>query len=849
MGELGDITLNGENYRIDLNTWRRRDLSDFSPRASVPGGASVYNDLLLYQPLVQQDWRHGFGFSWYRDEAGYQYTVGHIDTRHENIVMLFTDFTPGWAQKTLTGFLTWGGSLYAWGAHGLSRYNATLNTWADVYTAAAVNYALGTSDYLFIFPNGLRPYYSETGNADVTPYVKATYTTNTGVANSNLRFTAVTPGTAGNSITVAYQTGASAAGKETVALVGTAITVTLHADSTAIQVMNAMLADVPAAAKVVSNLTGTNNNIKWTAVTTGESGNDISITYRLGATEPGAETVAISGTDITITIHRRTKAAQVIDVVARDAGAAALVTGTNAGNSDGTGKIIQVDVKNTWHKTWQLSDGNLKQVTDLITVELKPGETGAGKPGAMAAVTLAGGAGTQSWVETGVNEYARDYSWVITHNGYVYAGVDGTNQVYYASESDLSDLHGRKQDDPAVILIGGDDLVTLRAKVYGGMLYVAKEDGLYRIGEDNIARRVLDYSTERSTSNFRSLEVYQGYLMFPIRDRIYQWNGSRLSDVTPPRLTDTFPYKTYGQFSCFCAVGRYLYLIGRTNEASPAETLLCWDMVGWFQLGNIIETTDEGTPTATAMSYDVVNNRLWINRAGTTLASKVTYYIPFQALSEYPYADFPNSGSHYVISSKLDMGFRRIQKSVPSIWITASGLSSTTYLKLYYRKDGATAWSPWGGTDDTTNKITTNGVTELTNPTGAGTRSTIEFYYLELRVDFITGTVTLSPILNDITVRFLLRPDTYYGWSFQIVAAGDTQYGMSLDERSANAILTDLETARDSKAPITFVDPWGTSHKVYVTALNEAGVEYHVDEPGLVPNIEHAVQVNLVELR
>jgi hypothetical protein len=176
-------------------------------------------------------------------------------------------------------------------------------------------------------------------------------------------------------------------------------------------------------------------------------------------------------------------------------------------------------------------------------------------------------------------------------------------------------------------------------------------------------------------------------------------------------------------------------------------------------------------------------------------------------------------------------------------------LSSTTYLKLYYRKDGATAWSPWGGTDDTTNKITTNGVTELTNPTGAGTRSTIEFYYLELRVDFITGTVTLSPILNDITVRFLLRPDTYYGWSFQIVAAGDTQYGMSLDERSANAILTDLETARDSKAPITFVDPWGTSHKVYVTALNEAGVEYHVDEPGLVPNIEHAVQVNLVELR
>ena len=828
MSDLGDVSINSKHYRIDMNTWRRRDLSDFSPRASVPGGASVYNDLLLYQPLVQEDWRHGFGFSWFRDEAGYQFSHGNIDTRHENLVMMYTASVLGANDKAMKGWITWDSKLYGWNDTGLYRRSSMDGTFSLVYTGK-VNYALGTSDYLFVFPDGTRPYYSKTGDANVTPFVKATIDTSTGVANSNLRFTAIQSGVAGNTITVTYATGASAADKAYVTVVDDDITVTLHANTTALQVMNAMLADVPAYAQVVAKMTGTNNSILWTAKDQGESGNDIKVIYKLGATGPGLETVAYRGTEITIIMHRRTKAAQVIDVVARDATAAALVVGSNATPSDGTGKIIQTDVKNTWTKTWQLSDGSVKKVTDLISVELKPGETGAGKPGAMAAVTLADGAGTESWIQTGVNEYATDFKWVTTFNGYVYAGKDGSNLVFYASESDLADLHGRKEDDPSVIFTGNDDLPTLQAVVYSGQLYVSKEDGLYNIGADNIARRVLDYTSERSSSNFRSLAVYQGYLIFPIRDRVYQWNGSRLSDVTPPRLSDTFPYITYGQFANFVSVGRYLYMVGYTNETTFRVSLLCWDMVGWFELTDI--TIGSSPFTVTSMAYDAINNYLWYSWNSTNL--NYTYYVPFQALSEFPYASFPTSGTNYLQTSKMDMGFKRIQKSTPSLLITAANLSSTRYLLVYYRLNGTGGFLAWGGTAGTTNKVATSGITELTDPLGTGTRSTLEYYHIEFQIEFVTGTAAQSPILQDLTLRFILRPDTYYGWSFQIVAAGDTQYGMSVDERTAKDILTDLETARNSKKPVIFIDPWGVSNQVYVTAMNEAGVEYHVDEAGV----------------
>ena len=68
-----------------------------------------------------------------------------------------------------------------------------------------------------------------------------------------------------------------------------------------------------------------------------------------------------------------------------------------------------------------------------------------------------------------------------------------------------------------------------------------------------------------------------------MRDRILQWNGARVSDITPHKINDEFPYLTYGSFNAFVAVGDYLYVMGRTNETNADLDLLSFDGVGWHR--------------------------------------------------------------------------------------------------------------------------------------------------------------------------------------------------------------------------------------------------------------------------
>ena len=135
---FGDIELGGKNYRIILESAHKRDIIDFAPRAASPGGSIIHSELGLYQPLLQSDWRHGFGFPWYEDAAGYLRTTGNVDTRHDGIAMLFTKSTSSETNAfRKEGFTTWGGRLWSWGGAGLRSFDGA--NWQSEYgTAIAV---------------------------------------------------------------------------------------------------------------------------------------------------------------------------------------------------------------------------------------------------------------------------------------------------------------------------------------------------------------------------------------------------------------------------------------------------------------------------------------------------------------------------------------------------------------------------------------------------------------------------------------------------------------------------------------------------------------------------------------
>ena len=92
----------------------------------------------------------------------------------------------------------------------------------------------------------------------------------------------------------------------------------------------------------------------------------------------------------------------------------------------------------------------------------------------------------------------------------------------------------------------------------------------------------------------------------------------------------------------------------------------------------------------------------------------------------------------------------------------------------------------------------------------------------------------------------MMRPDTAYGYVFDIIAASGSEYGGGVDDRTATQIMSDLETVRASSAPVAFVNLLGESKKVYLASLTEAARSRMDSNPEL-PDVEHRVRVSLVE--
>ena len=98
------------------------------------------------------------------------------------------------------------------------------------------------------------------------------------------------------------------------------------------------------AATLSTDLAGSNNDLVFTAKSTGVAGNRISIAYVDPEEETAEESVAVKGTDIIVTLRSvsttLSTAAQVKAAIDGDTAAAALVAVANKAANNGTGNVI-----------------------------------------------------------------------------------------------------------------------------------------------------------------------------------------------------------------------------------------------------------------------------------------------------------------------------------------------------------------------------------------------------------------------------------------------------------------------------------------------------------------------------
>jgi len=628
--DLGDISLGGVKYRVDLTSYKEKDLADFSPRASVPGGSVNMAELLLYQPLNMTDWRHGYGFLWHTDAMGYMRSYGDIDTRQPGAVMMAS--TPvSIADSTNVfkhGLVMFNNVLYSWydgATHGVRKY--TSSTWSAVYTTANVQFCLATADYLFICPEGAR--------------------------------------------------------------------------------------------------------------------------------------------------------------------------------------LLKMSTAGT--------------ITDA-----------------------------------GIGVTTADIACMAIHNGKIYANPEGTNRIHYGTDPELDDLDTREADDPDHIKVGGGRYQIIKMISYANYLYVFTGDGVYVVGDDNIARRVLDFASETSSLNYRSVVVYNGYLYFNVGSKFYQWNGARLTDVTPPRLGDRYPYSEIRYFGAAVASGGYLYVLAQWyNDESTynpwngyiedVQSLFSFDGVGWHKLNDLSFGSTGPVIIYCPLIYNG-NYGLYYSLISGSGTGTWQLQTPWRNVPLAPFAaNLSSDTAPYLKTPRLDMGFRRVQKSVPSVLVEADNLSTVStesrYLVVDYYVDGSTTIETFGS-------VTANGITELfPNQQDADPAPTQEFKNMVLMVRFVNAgaLTTQTPILEGLTVRFLMRPDVFYGYSFGIVVAENYLYGTEQASTSAKDLRDALLTLRDSKAPIEFIDIYGDTHDVYISSVSLQAQERHENSEDGTNNIESIIVVNLVE--
>jgi len=451
-------------------------------------------------------------------------------------------------------------------------------------------------------------------------------------------------------------------------------------------------------------------------------------------------------------------------------------------------------------------------------------------------------AADSDWTEAGLDTDQKGAKWIQHHDGFVYAGKHSASEghlVFYDDSIILSSMHLISSDDPTAIPFGHPGMQVEKPISYRGDFLGPRPDGLYRM--DNTrdgARVVIDYRDQTSTANFRSLAVHNGQLVYPIRDELWQWNGVRTVPITPPKISHEHPYVTYGEFDNFVVVGRFLFMTAKTSHDTYEIHILCYDGVGWHKM---MEPITDGSSTIGAMYYDPYNNYLWFDLNGEAC------YIPFRELSDYAYDDYPVTGSHALITSKIAAGYKRVVKSTPSVIMEGDNCTTGHYLELSYMLDNDTGWKAWGADSGVTNVLTSDGVKVFDDPLGTG-ETTLEYKNISYRVDFVSSDSTGTPILEGLYPRVLMRPDTLYGWSITVKAAEAAQFGTVVSDKTAKEIVDELKAFRDSKAPLPFVDIYEDEYQVYVSSVTENAVEYHVDRPGIAPDVEETVTINLVQV-
>lgn len=286
------------------------------------------------------------------------------------------------------------------------------------------------------------------------------------------------------------------------------------------------------------------------------------------------------------------------------------------------------------------------------------------------------------------------------------------------------------------------------------------------------------------------------------------------------RVAAGFEHNRLGTIYTMCVADGKLWL-SANGHATRRAGLICYDAK--YDAFSYNSEIDLG-----------VDDRLNLTRAAEWIDDHIAVFIQSKGIyvvRSGRYLEYADSGDLY--SSEFDAGLPRVKKlwhsvtvrySVPQVAGVAQG-SITVHAII----DGTDV--NLGAVDP----LATEGTLVVPAANRVGRR--IQVYLVPATTD-----ITLSPEIQEVSVRYLLMPEPKAVWQFSLWATQGLELmdRATLETRTPAQLLADLWAARAALV-VAFVDRDGVSHDVVVRSVGEAAQELTVHN-------EATVAVTLLEV-
>jgi hypothetical protein len=290
----------------------------------------------------------------------------------------------------------------------------------------------------------------------------------------------------------------------------------------------------------------------------------------------------------------------------------------------------------------------------------------------------------------------------------------------------------------------------------GDDMYVATDEGLYRVGAGDKVYGVVRWNQVSSTNGV-GMRHHQGAIYIPAGPDLFQFNGSQVLPIGLNREEGLPQYKQ-GRVVSLCSHNYWLIALVRADDAAAGwSTVWAWNQQGWHYLASLPRGL-----AGNGITWQVSANKLLIG-AGNTVQR---IYLPKNSAN--PYRDSGGTAkfhpSGYFATNWYFGGLYEVQKDFESVYIAGENITTDRYVDVYYQDDESTDWEYLGRV--TSNRQEIRWSDYDTRPNSR---------QLKLALVLTTDSYSQTPVVNAVRVKYQPMVMDRWRWSLPLSVTDNAQ--------------------------------------------------------------------------